>query len=244
MFGLMSLRDMRERLVLPTPERCDAMLLAVAALILFWGLIMVASASVAVAERQTGVPFHYFYRQLAFALLGVGVAIVVFQVPIKTWEESGFSLLMFALLMLVIVFIPGVGREVNGAQRWIDLGPVNLQASEPARFCLIMYLASYVVRRRVELSLDFKGMVKPMVPLSLACALMLLEPDYGAVVILMAVSMMILFLAGARILHLGVLFGIACTGLVYLALSSPYRMRRLVSFTNPWEDPYDSGHRR
>ncbi len=241
MFGLIKLREWRERLILPTPDRVDPMLLTVAALILFWGLIMVASASVAVAERHTGMPFHYFYRQLVFALFGLGVAFVVFQVPIKTWEDSGFSLLVFAMLMLLIVFIPGIGREVNGAQRWIDLGPVNLQASEPARFCLVMYLASYVVRRRVELSLDFKGMVKPMIPLSLACALMLLEPDYGAVVILMAVSLMILFLAGARILHLSVLFGVACSGLVYLALSSPYRLRRLVSFTNPWEDPYDSG---
>lgn len=241
MFGLGSVADMRERLFLPSPERSDAMLMAAAAMLLFWGLIMVASASVAVAERHTGVPFHYFYRQLAFAVLGLGVGAVVFQIPMKTWEDSGFSLLVFALLILVIVFLPGIGREVNGAQRWIDLGPVNLQASEPARFCLVMYLASYVVRRRVELSLDFKGMVKPMVPLSLACALMLMEPDYGAVVILMAISLMILFLAGARLLHLSVLAGVAISGLVYLALSSPYRLRRLVSFANPWEDPYDSG---
>ncbi len=241
MFGLSAVSDYRTRLMLPSPDRVDPILLATAAMILFWGLIMVASASVAVAERHTGLPFHYFNRQLIFAVLGLVAGLVIFQVPIKTWEESGFSLLVFALLMLVIVFLPGIGREVNGAQRWIDLGPVNLQVSEPARFCLIMYLASYVVRRRVELSLDFKGMVKPMVPLSLACALMLLEPDYGAVVVLMAVCMMILFLAGARILHLGVLFSIACSGLVYLALSSPYRMRRLVSFANPWEDPYDSG---
>ncbi len=241
MFGVSSLGSVRERFVFPSPDRVDPVLLAAASMILVWGLIMVASASVAVAEKHAGLPFHYFNRQIIFAVLGLIAGVAVFQVPMKTWEDSGFSLLIFALLMLVIVFLPGVGREVNGAQRWLNLGPVNLQVSEPARFCLIMYLASYVVRRRVELSLDFKGMVKPMMPLSLACALMLLEPDYGAVVVLMAVCMMILFLAGARILHLGVLFSIACTGLVYLALSSPYRLRRLVSFANPWEDPYDSG---
>lgn len=241
MFGLSRLKQYREQILLPTTDRADGMLMAAAALILFWGLVMVASASVAVAERQTGVPFHYFYRQIAFAVVGIVAGLLVYQVRMKTWEESGYSMLIFALLMLVIVFLPGVGREVNGAQRWINLGPINMQVSEPARFCLIMYLASYVVRRRVELSLDFKGMLKPMMPISLACALMMLEPDYGAVVVLMAVSMMILFLAGARILHLGVLFGVAVSGLVYLALSTPYRLRRLVSFTNPWDDPYDSG---
>ena len=241
MLGLDKLKEFRQNMVLPSAGQVDGMLLMAATLILFWGLIMVASASVAVAERSTGVPFHYFYRQLAYAFVGVAIAVIVFQVPMKTWEESGYSLLIFGLMLLVIVFLPGIGREVNGAQRWIDLGPVNLQVSEPARFCLIMYLCSYVVRRRVELSLDFLGMIKPMVPLVVASALMLLEPDYGAVVVLMAVSMMILFLAGARILHLSVLFGVACSGLIYLALSSPYRLRRLVSFTNPWEDPYDSG---
>ena len=241
MLGLDKLKEFRQNMVLPSAGQVDGMLLMAVTLILFWGLIMVASASVAVAERSTGVPFHYFYRQLAYAFVGVAIAVIVFQVPMKTWEESGYSLLIFGLMLLVIVFLPGIGREVNGAQRWIDLGPVNLQVSEPARFCLIMYLCSYVVRRRVELSLDFLGMIKPMVPLVVASALMLLEPDYGAVVVLMAVSMMILFLAGARILHLSVLFGVACSGLIYLALSSPYRLRRLVSFTNPWEDPYDSG---
>ncbi|MGH8453727.1 MAG: putative lipid II flippase FtsW, partial [Nevskiales bacterium] len=157
------------------------------------------------------------------------------------WQKSGFLLLVFALIILALVFVPGIGREVNGARRWLDLGPVNLQASEVARLCLLMYLASYAVRRNEEIRTRLRGLLKPVLPLGLACVLMLLEPDYGAAVILLTVSLILLFMAGARLHHLGLLLTALAACAVTLALSSPYRLQRLVSFTNPWEHPFESG---
>ncbi|MDX1497360.1 MAG: putative lipid II flippase FtsW [Salinisphaeraceae bacterium] len=219
----------------------DPVLLVVTACLLVWGLAMVASASVAVAEENTGNTLYYFYRQLAYAALGLGVAWFVFQIELESWKNNGFLLLAVSMLLLLIVFLPALGHTVNGAQRWVNLGIIKLQVSEPARLFLVIYLASYIVRRRTELSLDFWGMVKPMVPISVAGALMLLQPDYGAVAILLAVTMITLFLAGARILHSTLLVGTAAAGLAFLAITSPYRLRRLTSFSNPWEDPYNSG---
>lgn len=232
-FGL---RPLLARLV-----QLDTVLLAVTALLLIWGLAMVASSSVAVAEETTGSTLYFFYRQLVFAVLGLVVAVFVFQVELAAWERNGFLLLGVALLLLLLVFVPALGHEVNGARRWVSMGPFNLQASEPARLFLIIYLASYIVRRRSELALDFRGMIKPMIPICVACVLMLVQPDYGAVAILLAVTMITLFLAGARILHSTLLVGGAAAALVFLAISAPYRMRRLTSFQNPWDDPYNTG---
>lgn len=237
----LSERELGLRPTLARLSQLDTTLLAVTALLLIWGLAMVASSSVAVAEETTGSTTYYFLRQLLFAGVGLTAAACVFQVELETWQKSSFMLLGASLILLLIVFVPALGVEVNGAQRWIRLGPFNLQASEPARLFLIVYLAGYIVRRRSELALDFRGMIKPMVPICVACVLMLGQPDYGAVAILLAVTMITLFLAGARILHSTLLVGGAATALAFLAITSPYRMRRLASFQNPWEDPYNTG---
>jgi cell division protein FtsW len=234
-------QDIRQRMFVNRVRHLDSGLLLSALGLLLLGLIMVASASVAVAEKHTGETFYYFYRQLAFAAAGLGIGVALFNVPMRQWQKSGFLLLVLALVVLTLVFLPGIGREVNGARRWLDLGPVNLQASEVARLCLLIYLASYAVRRNEEIRTRLRGLLKPALPLGLACALMLLEPDYGAAVILLAVSLILLFMAGARLHHLGLLFSVLAAGAVVLALSSPYRMRRLVSFTDPWEHPFESG---
>ncbi len=234
-------RDLGLRATLARLRQLDPILLAVTACLLIWGLAMVSSSSVAVAQETTGSTMYYFYRQLAYAVLGLVIAAGVFQIELVTWQKNGFLLLAASFLLLLLVFLPALGYTVNGAQRWLNLGVIKLQVSEPARLFLVVYLASYIVRRRSELSLDFWGMVKPMVPLCMACALMLLQPDYGAVAILLAVAMITLFLAGARIVHTMVIVGGAAVGLAFLAIATPYRMRRLTSFSNPWEDPYDSG---
>ena len=234
-------RNIGLRALLSRLAQLDPILLSVAACLLVWGLAMVASSSVAVAQETTGSTTYYFYRQLAYAGLGLLIAICVFQIDLATWQRNGFMLLAAAFILLLMVFLPTLGYSANGAQRWLNLGVIKVQVSEPARLFLVMYLASYIVRRRNQLSLDFWGMIKPMVPISLACALMLLQPDYGAVAILLAVTMITLFLAGARIMHTMVIVGTAAGGLAALAVMTPYRMRRLTSFSNPWEDPYDSG---
>lgn len=219
----------------------DRGLLVTAVVILLFGLIMVASASVAIAERQTGDALYYFYKQGAFALLGCGLGAVIFMVPMAVWQRLSFVLLAASLLVLLVVLVPGVGHSVNGARRWLDLGPFQVQVSEPARLALLVYLAGYVVRRGERVRMQLGGLVVPMVPIGLAGMLMLAEPDFGGTAILLAVSLIMVFIAGARLRYFILLIVLAAAILAVLAISSPYRMERLVSFLNPWADPYSSG---
>lgn len=219
----------------------DAPLATAAFALLGVGLVMVASASVAVAEKSTGAPLYYFYKQFSYALLGLLLGAMTFAVRLKTWEQSGFWLLAFAFFLLVLVLIPGIGVKVNQARRWLDFGAFRLQASEPARLALMIYLVGYVVRRQAELQASFKGLLKPLAPIVLAGALLMLEPDFGATALLLLVSFLLLFMAGARLLHLGVLAVVASGGLVLLILTAAYRLRRLMTFTDPWADIENGG---
>ena len=221
--------------------RPDAGLLIALALILGIGLVMVASASVAVADRLTDDPMYFFYRQAIFALIGLVVGFVVLHVPLRVWQANTFTLLGIGLLLLLLVLIPGIGQAVNGARRWIDIGPVSMQASEPARFCLILYVAGYAARRQTDLATTWGGLFRPMFFMALASFLLLLEPDFGAAAVMVAVAAIILFLAGARLSYLFVLGSLAGVAVVGLVLSSPYRLARLVSFADPWAHPYASG---
>jgi len=221
--------------------RPDTAFITSAVLLLTIGLIMVGSASVAVADRALDEPLYYFYKQAIYAVIGLGAGFAVLHIPMRQWQANSFPLLAVALIMLFVVLMPGIGREVNGARRWIDMGAFAMQVSEPARLFLIMYLAGYAVRRQVELRTTFGGLIRPILPITLACLLLLMEPDYGAATILLMVCGLMLFLAGARLLHLLVLGGAAVFVLAMAALSSPYRVARLVSFADPWEHPYASG---
>ncbi len=138
-----------------------ALCLALAAL-LGWGLIMVASASVAVAEKASGLPLHLFFKQFTYAAFALGLSSLIFAVPMKTWEQSGHGLLLFAFFMLLVVLVPGIGINVNGARRWIDLMAFRMQASEPARLALLIYLAGYIVRQQPELQNSFRGLLRPL----------------------------------------------------------------------------------
>lgn len=235
----MTLLPVKLRLPRVMPDR--AMLLAVAVL-LFIGLVMVASASIPMAAQSYGNPLYFFNRQAAYALLGLASAFVAVHIPMRLWQMNSFLLLALGLILLVLVLIPGIGYAVNGAQRWIGLGPIAMQASEPARMCLLMYVAGYASRRQVELTTTWGGLLKPMLFMVLASALLLLEPNYGAMAVLVTVAGMMLFLAGARLLPLCTLAGGAMTLLAFFAMSSPYRMERLTSFSNPWADPFNSGY--
>jgi cell division protein FtsW len=229
------------RALLRTPYGLDAPMLGAAFALSAWGLVMVASASVAVAEKLTGAPLHFFFKQLLFALMGLACGAVVFAVPMAAWQKSGYLLLATALLLLVLVLIPGVGLEVNGARRWLDFGAFRLQASEPARLALLIYLAGYVVRRQVELQNSFLGLLKPLLPLCAAGALMMLEPDLGATAILLGVAFLMLFLGGARLLYLGLMICAGAGAFALLVATSAYRMRRLLAFADPWADVENSG---
>lgn len=219
----------------------DRALVVALAVLLFIGLVMVASSSVAMADRLTGTPLYFFNRQAVYTLFGLLIAFATVHIPMRVWQVNTFTLLGLGLLLVVLVLVPGIGHAVNGAQRWIDLGPISVQASEPARLCLLLYIAGYASRRQVELTTSWAGLVRPMVFMVIAAGLLLLEPNYGAAAVLIAIAGMILFLAGARLLALATLAGIGVGLLALFAMASPYRMERLASFSDPWADPFGSG---
>ena len=229
-------------LPIPPPRYgLDAPFTVAALALLAAGLVMVASASVAVAEKSTGIPLYYFYKQFSYALLGLVLGALAFSVPMRAWEQSGFWLLAFAFFLLALVLIPGIGVKVNSARRWLDFGAFRLQASEPARLALLLYLVGYVVRSRAELQASFKGLLRPLVPIVLAAALLMLEPDFGATALLLLVTFLLLFMAGARLLHLGALAIVATGGLALLIWTAAYRLQRLMTFRDPWADMENSG---
>jgi cell division protein FtsW len=223
------------------PSEFNWPLLSLMLLLLSTGLIMLTSASISVADNSTGQPFHYLFQQLVAVGAGLLCAAVVLQTPTDVWERMGPVLLIAALLMLAAVLIPGVGREVNGATRWMSFAGINLQVSEPARLMVLMYIAGYAVRHRDSLGASLKDAAKPMAVVALVCGLLLQEPDFGATVIMLLISLAVLFVAGLPIRYFLLMCATVATGLIGLAVLSPYRLERLTGFTDPWSDPFDSG---
>jgi len=223
---------------MPEPDR---LLLLTSAVILAVGLVMVASASITLADKVTGNPFYYLERQLAFALVGLVIGIAAYWLPLSWWQRSNFLLLILALGLLTVVLVPGIGRHVNGSIRWIVLGPFRLQVSEPARLLILIYIASYCVRRHAELSTRFTGSLKPMLVVAFAALLLLAEPDFGAAMVLIATAMVMLFFGGARLRDFAVFALLGVMGFLVLAVASPYRLERITGFLHPWSHPFDSG---
>lgn len=221
--------------------KLDGWLLGAALALFGFGLLMVASASLSIADKSFGAPFHYMWRHLLALGLGLGAGLVCFQVPLERWERNGALLFLFGILTLILVLIPGVGRTVNGATRWIALGPLNLQPSELMKFFAVIFVSGYLVRRQQEVTSSFMGFVKPMLLVSIASALMVAEPDFGTAAVLLATVLGLLFLGGALAWQFAALLGSVVGLLVTLVIFSPYRMARLIAFTNPWADPYNKG---
>jgi cell division protein FtsW len=216
------------------------LMLAVIGLLLL-GLIMVTSASITVAASDFGDPFYYLKRQSMALVLGAAGALVMCAIPTSLWQRLAFPLLIAAFAMLVIVLIPGVGHQVNASRRWLPLGFMYFQPSELARVLLLMYMASYIVRRQAELRESVRGFVKPLAVLAVASALLLLEPDMGAATVLLATGMGMLFLAGVKLRHFLAIAATAVAALTLLAIASPYRLARVTNFANPFDDPFGSG---
>jgi cell division protein FtsW len=221
--------------------RLDYLLLSAVLTLMALGLVMVASASITLADRELGQPFYYASRQAVFIGIGVLAGMGVFRLRLVLLEQAGKALLVGGMVLLVAVLIPGVGYEVNGSVRWINTGLFRLQVSEPAKLMILIYLASYLARHGEEVRTRLSGFIKPLVILTLAAILLLLEPDFGATVVLMVTAMGMIFIAGVRLWLFSGMLGLAALSLAGLAISSPYRMLRLTTFLDPWADPFDSG---
>jgi cell division protein FtsW len=227
----------RERM----PFEWDTVTIGLVAALLLIGLIMVTSASMSIAARDLNNPFFYLERQFTYGLVGVCLACLLTRVPTELWDKYGLPLLLFGLLLLLLVKIPGIGARVNGAQRWLRIGPANFQVSELARVLVLNWVCSYCVRKRTELEQTFPGLLKPVALLTVAAFFLLLEPDFGAATVLFATGLAVLFVAGARLRYVLLLLGLAVAGFGVLALATPYRLKRLTGFLHPWDDPFDSG---
>src|SRR5210317_1143663 len=206
------------------------------------GFVMISSASMDVASDNFGGPFFFIFRHGLFVVLALIAAAILVRIPMRLWERSSVFLLFAGLALIIIVLIPGIGREVNGSRRWIGLGSFNLQASEIAKLCMVMFISGYLVRRLHEVRSSWRGVIKPAVPLAFYVFALYLEPDYGAIVVLTATVMGMIFLGGMKPLQLVTLVTIVSTLVGAMALAQPYRLARLKSFADPWADPYGAGY--
>ncbi|GIU48844.1 cell division protein FtsW [Shewanella algidipiscicola] len=216
-----------------------SLLFAVIGLICF-GFIMVMSASMPEAQTLTGNPFHFVWRHVAYISGCVIIAAVVLRVEMHRWQQ--FSPILLLLVAIMLALVPIIGTTVNGATRWLSVGPIRIQVAELAKFAFAIYMAGYLVRRHQEVRENAKGFYKPIAVFAVYASLILLQPDLGTVVVLFVGTVGLLFLAGARLLDFFALILTGAVAFVGLVLIEPYRMRRITSFRDPWQDPFGSGY--
>ena len=211
-------------------------------LLSMFGVIMVFSSSIDYAVDSNLASTHYLIRHLLFLVVGCVAAAAVLKTPSERLFKRSVVALAISVLLLVLVLIPGIGKTVNGSTRWINLGPVNLQASEFAKLGLIIYIAGYLTRKVEEVRRSWWGFFKPLL-VFLVCALLLLsEPDFGALVVVLTAVLGMIFLSGVKLSHFSLLMIVTLAALALLAVAEPYRLARLTSYTDPWVDQYDSGY--
>jgi cell division protein FtsW len=235
-------RETRKRVVMPEYDRT---LVWLAVLLLGLGVVMVYSSSIAIAEggRATGYqPTYYLVRHALFVIVGVLLAVFAFQVPTRLWQQAAPYLFIFGMVLLVLVLVPGIGREVNGSRRWISFHFLNVQPSEMMKVFVVLYAADYTVRKAAFMHSLRRGFMPMFFVMLAAGALLLLEPDFGAFAVITVVAMGVLFLGGMNWRLFAGLIVMLLAGFVLLILTSPYRMQRIAGFMDPWSDPYGRGY--
>lgn len=232
----------RERINSPN---YDQGLLWVILILLGLGLVMVYSASIAIAEADKAVGHnssYYLVRQAIFIVISLSAAFVAFNIPVAWWQKMAPYLFLFGLALLVLVLIPGIGRVVGGSRRWLSLFVINLQPSEFMKLFAAMYVADYTVRKGALMSSFMKGFLPMLIVMLLVGGLLLREPDFGAFAVIAAISISILWLGGINGKIFAGLIVLLVIGFVLLIWSSPYRLERVIGFMDPWADPYGKGY--
>ncbi|MBF8268342.1 MAG: cell division protein FtsW [Gammaproteobacteria bacterium] len=223
------------------PVYYDTWLITVILFLIGLGLVLVSSSSISVAEKAHGEQLFFFWRQLVAVSIGLVCALVTIRIPLIVWQRLNMYLLLLGILLLVLVLIPGVGKEVNGSMRWVKLGSYSLQSSELVRIIMIIYLAGYLLRHGEKLRQSLAGFIVPVSVVTTLAALLLLEPDFGTAVVYFAAALGMLFVGGVPLSRFVAWVMVAGMALVTLALGSAYRLQRLVSFMDPWSDPDNTG---
>ena len=216
----------------------DGWLLVLATILVVFGLVMMSSASVEIASRSYDDPFYHLKRQLVFLVIGLTAAAAVVATPMRLWYRSSVLLLLLTYLILILVLVPGIGHEVNGSRRWFRLGFISLQASEVAKLFVLVSVAWFLSRHHDLVRNSFKGLVYPALFLAPVAVLLLLEPDFGALVVLMTAVLGMLFLAGVKLWQFLGAGGALGFGAYVLITTSEYRTQRLESFLQALKDPF------
>lgn len=224
----------------PRPS-ADAGLLTVTAALAVLGLVMVFSASAVVAGNRYDDTSYFLKRQLAWLVFGFALLHLASRVDYRVWRRMAVPVLVATLVLLILVLVPGVGAAVKGARRWLRLGPISVQPAEVTKLAVVIYLAAYLSNKEARLKEFGSGLLPPLTVIGLLAGLVVLEKDLGTVVVIGLVALGLLFLAGARLTHLAGLALLAVPVLAAVILSSPYRLRRLMTFLAPWQDPTDAG---
>lgn len=219
----------------------DRQLVWIALGLMLTGLVMVTSASFPISSRLTEQPFHFMFRHAIFLILALLTSSVVLQIPMKRWMQYGSVLLGLSFLLLIVVLL--AGKSVNGASRWIPLGLFNLQPAEVAKLSLFIFMSGYLVRKHDEVRQTFfGGFMKPIMVFGTLAALLLGQPDLGTVVVMLVTLFGMLFIAGAKLSQFIALMVAGVMAVIGLIAAEPYRIRRVTSFLDPWEDPFGSGY--
>ncbi|NOS75389.1 MAG: putative lipid II flippase FtsW [Methyloglobulus sp.] len=220
----------------------DPLLVAVTVSLLFIGYVMVASSSLHLGMEQKQDSFYYPLRQLVHIFLGLILGLGIARIQMESWEKLGSGLFIAGMLLLVIVLIPGLGVRVNGSIRWLSIGGLRIQVSEVVKFFSVIYMAGYVTRHQENLQGSAYGIIKPLLLFSVACLLLLMEPDFGSSVVILMIAMGMMFLGGARLKQFIILLSLVLALAASLVIVAPYRMARLVSFVDPFADYLNSGY--
>ncbi|MDN3609169.1 cell division protein FtsW [Vibrio ostreicida] len=219
----------------------DRQLVWISLCLMLTGLVIVTSASFPISSRLTEQPFHFMFRHALFLVMALSAASVILQIPLRKWFEYSSLLLGVSIFLLIVVLL--AGKSVNGASRWIPLGLFNLQPAEVAKLSLFIFMSGYLVRKHEEVrSSFFGGFIKPIIVFGTLASLLLLQPDLGTVVVMLVTLFGMLFIAGAKLTQFLALMVVGIVSVVGLILLEPYRMRRVTSFLDPWEDPFGSGY--
>ncbi len=209
--------------------------------ILILGLIMVGSTSISIAEKNIGQPFYYLWRQLTFAGIGLFAALIVSKIPLRIWQQLGPALVIISILLLLLVFVPGLGKTANHSTRWISLGSIHIQSSEFVKLFMILYLAGYLVRHSNAVRTKVSAFLRPFVLLTILMFLLLLEPDFGAAAVLICTAVAMMWLGGVKVGQFLLMIVFVSAAAVLLIIMSDYRMNRFTGFLDPWGDPFNSG---
>jgi cell division protein FtsW len=205
------------------------------------GITMVASSSFAIAEKYNHDAFHYLKRHIIYIGIGTVLSSIILAMKMDWIQQLSRVLMLLAILLLLLVLVPGIGVKINGAQRWLNLGIANFQVVEAVKLAMIVYLAGYVVRHKQSLQNKFFGVIKPLFLAVIIALLLLLQPDFGSAVLLLVITLFMVFIAGARFRDLTILGLLSSSAMAWIAIAEPYRLERIIIFRNPWADPYDGG---